>query len=298
MGRGRKPISILLLVISVFQIAFLLLDEFRKLVQPPLMPALERLKLTVAYDGRPFSGWQSQANQNGVQDHLKLAFLALLSEPVRLHGAGRTDSGVHALGQVAHVDVPQHKFAPAKWISALNANLPAQIRVIGCQCVSTCFHAQYSAVGKVYRYQLWNDPVFHPLEIGRSWHVPQTLDLGTLRAAAHRLTGTHDFASFAANRGKAVEVTTRTIHHIRIRRRKEAICMEFGGDGFLYRMVRMLTGAIVRVGSGREDIHWIDQLLTNPGKTKASYMAPAEGLYLMKIDYGPPKWDVGVSFAV
>ena len=253
------------------------------------MPGYERLKLTVAYDGGPFSGWQSQPNKNGVQDHLKIAFLALLSEPVKLHGAGRTDSGVHALGQVAHVDVPQHKLDPARWIPALNAHLPAQIRVIRCLRASTRFHAQYSAVGKTYRYQLWNDPVFHPLEIGRSWHVPQSLDLVSLQAAANCLIGTHDFASFAANRGKVVQSTIRTIHQIRIRLRKELICLEFAGDGFLYRMVRMLTGALVRVGSGREDLRWIGQLLNNPGENKANYTAPAEGLYLVKIDYNKPR---------
>jgi tRNA pseudouridine38-40 synthase len=216
---------------------------------------------------------------------LKQAFFAILSEPVKLHGAGRTDSGVHALGQVAHVDVPHRKFSPAKWIAAVNAHLPAQIRVIRCQLVSAVFHAQYSAVGKVYRYRVWNDPVFHPLEIGRSWHVPQVLDLKTLVVAADRLSGTHDFASFAANRGKANETTTRTINQIRIRRRRELIAMEFDGSGFLYRMVRMLTGAIVRVASGREDLNWIDQLLSDPGKTKASYTAPAEGLYLVRVKY-------------
>ena len=246
---------------------------------------LQRLKLTVAYDGRPFGGWQSQPDQNGVQDHLKQAFLAILSDPVKLHGAGRTDSGVHALGQVAHVDVPHHKFSPTKWIAAVNAHLPAEIRVVRCQLVSAVFHAQYSAVGKVYRYRVWNDPVFHPLEIGRSWHVPQVLDLKTLLVAADRLSGTHDFASFAANRGKANEATTRTINQIRIQRRRELIAMEFDGSGFLYRMVRMLTGAIVRVASGREDLSWIDQLLSHPGKTKASYTAPAEGLYLVRVKY-------------
>jgi tRNA pseudouridine38-40 synthase len=249
------------------------------------MPALERLKLSIAYDGRPFNGWQSQPNRNGVQDHLSRAFLALLSEPVKLHGAGRTDSGVHALGQVAHVDVPPHIFDPAKWIVALNAHLPPQIRILRCQRASTSFHARYSATGKVYQYRLWNDPVFHPLEIGRSWHVPQILDLAIMRAAADRLTGTHDFASFAANRGKTIEATTRTIRQIRVRRRKELISMHFEGDGFLYRMVRMLTGAIVRVASGREDLSWIDQLLSTPGKTKANYTAPAEGLYLVRVEY-------------
>ena len=246
---------------------------------------LQRLKLTVAYDGGPFGGWQSQPDQNGVQDHLRQAFFAILSEPVKLHGAGRTDSGVHALGQVAHVDVPPDKFSPAKWIAAVNAHLPAQIRLIRCQPVSAVFHAQYSAVGKVYRYRVWKDPVLHPLEIGRSWHVPQVLDLKTLMVAADRLSGTHNFASFAANRGKTNEATTRTINQIRIQRRRELIAMEFDGSGFLYRMVRMLTGAIVRVSSGREDLTWIDQLLSEPGKTKASYTAPAEGLYLVKVKY-------------
>jgi tRNA pseudouridine38-40 synthase len=168
---------------------------------------------------------------------------------------------------------------------ALNAHLPAQIRVVRCQLASPCFHAQYSAIGKVYQYRLWNGPVFHPLEIGRSWHVPQILDLGIICAATNRLTGTHDFASFAANRGKAGEATTRTIRQIRVRRRKELITMEFAGDGFLYRMVRMLTGAIVRVASGREDLSWIDQLLSTPGKTKATSTAPAEGLYLVRVEY-------------
>jgi tRNA pseudouridine38-40 synthase len=246
---------------------------------------LQRLKLTIAYDGRPFGGWQSQPDRNGVQDYLRQAFFAILSEPVKVHGAGRTDSGVHALGQVAHVDVPSHKFSPVKWVAAVNAHLPAQIRVIHCQLVPAGFHAQYSAVGKVYRYRVWNDPVFHPLEIGRSWHVPEVLDLRTLTAAADRLTGTHDFASFAANRGKAAEASTRTIYQIRIQRRRELIAIEFDGSGFLYRMVRMLTGAIIRVASGREDLSWIEQLLSEPGKTKASYTAPAEGLYLVRVKY-------------
>jgi tRNA pseudouridine38-40 synthase len=127
--------------------------------------------------------------------------------------------------------------------------------------------------------------VFHPLEIGRSWHVPQILDLRTLRAAADHLTGTRDFASFSAKRGKAIEATTRTIHQIRIRHRQQLISIEFNGNGFLYRMVRMLTGALVRVASGRQDLNWIDRLLSEPGVTKASYTAPAQGLYLVKVKY-------------
>jgi tRNA pseudouridine38-40 synthase len=248
-------------------------------------PGLERLKLTVAYDGRAFSGWQSQPNKNGIQDHLNRAFTQITSAPVKLHGAGRTDSGVHALGQVAHVDVPRRKMTPATWLAAVNAHLPAEIRVIRCQPISDDFHAQHSAVGKVYRYRIWNTPIFHPMEIGRSWHVPQPLDLRILRAASDRLTGTHDFASFAANRGKAPETTTRTIHQIRIQHRKELVTLEFHGNGFLYHMVRMLTGTIVRVALDRADFHWIGELLAHPGKTKTNCTAPAGGLYLVSVTY-------------
>jgi tRNA pseudouridine38-40 synthase len=246
---------------------------------------LERLKLTVAYDGRPFSGWQSQPNENGIQDHLKRAFLQIVATPVKLHGAGRTDSGVHALGQVAHVDVPRRKMNPATWMAAVNAHLPGEIRVIRCQPTSADFHAQYSAVGKVYRYRIWNAAIFHPLELGRSWHVPQPLDFDILRAASDRLTGTHDFASFAANRAKAAEKTTRTIHQIRIQHRKELVALEFDGDGFLYRMVRMLTGTLVRIASRRADFSWIAELLAARGKSKTNCTAPAGGLYLVSVKY-------------
>jgi tRNA pseudouridine38-40 synthase len=246
---------------------------------------LERLKLTVAYDGRPFSGWQSQPNGNGIQDHLKRAFSQLVSTSVQLQGAGRTDSGVHALGQVAHLDVPRRKMPPLKWISAVNAHLPPEIRVIQCRSVSFDFHAQYSAVGKIYRYRIWNAPVCHPMEIGRSWHIPQRLDLDLLQAACRQLTGTHDFASFAANRGKPGESTIRTIDQIRVRHQKELLALVFDGNGFLYRMVRMLTGALARVALKRAAPSWIDELLTNPGKNKTNSTAPANGLYLVRVKY-------------
>jgi tRNA pseudouridine38-40 synthase len=246
---------------------------------------LERLKLTVAYDGRPFSGWQSQPNENGIQDYLKRAFSQIVSVPVKLHGAGRTDSGVHALGQVAHVDVPRRKMKPIVWMAAANAHLPPEIRVIRCQPTSAGFHAQFSAVGKVYRYRIWNAPVLHPMEVGRSWQVPQSLDLDLLRAASDVLTGTHDFASFAANPRRAVETTIRTIHQIRIQQRKELIALEFEGNGFLYRMVRMVTGAMVRVATGRENLGWIASLLAEPGKNKTNFTAPAAGLYLVRVKY-------------
>ena len=248
------------------------------------MEPFERLKLTVAYDGRPFCGWQSQPNRNGIQDYLKHAFAEILARPVNLHGAGRTDAGVHAFAQVAHVDVPYGKYALQTWTAALNAHLPGEIRVLKCIRAREGFHAQYSAVGKVYTYRIWNDPIHHPSEIGRSWHVAHPLDLDAFLAARSRLIGTHDFASFAANRG-VVEETTRTIYHLRIKRRRELLTLEFAANGFLYRMVRMLTGSMAKVASGRKPLDWIDQLLGEPGKQKANTIAPPQGLYLLKVIY-------------
>jgi tRNA pseudouridine38-40 synthase len=245
-----------------------------------------RLRLTIAYDGRCFSGWQSQPNRNGVQDYLNQVFQLLAPKSGKIHGAGRTDAGVHALGQVAHIDVPSARFPSATWISALNSHLPPTIRVLRCQIASPLFHAQFSATGKIYCYRIWNNSVFNPLEIGRCWHVPHPLDLAKMRLAASRLLGTHDFASFAANRGKPGESTVRTIHSIKIQGGKQLLSLHFDGNGFLYRMVRMLTGALTRVARDRESIEWIDRLLLQPGKVKASYTAPPEGLYLMKVKYG------------
>jgi|ERR1700736_1664240 tRNA pseudouridine38-40 synthase len=246
---------------------------------------ISRLKLTVAYDGRPFSGWQSQPNENGVQDHLTKAFNNILSAPVVVHGAGRTDARVHALAQVAHVDVPSEKFAAATWVAALNAHLPPEIRVTRCQAVPHDFHARYSATGKTYHYRIWNHPILHPLEIGRCWHVPSRLDRTLLSEAAARLVGTHDFASFSANRGKPDENTVRSIERIDVHAAKELIRLDLEGTGFLYRMVRMLTGSIVRVASAKENVAWIDDLLEHPVKGKSGYTAPPEGLYLVKVKY-------------
>jgi tRNA pseudouridine38-40 synthase len=244
-----------------------------------------RLKLTLAYDGRPFSGWQSQPNKNGVQDHLKKAFQNLLSASVVVHGAGRTDAGVHALGQVAHVDVPSERFARATWIAALNANLPPEIRVMRCQFAPRDFHARYSAISKTYRYHLWSNAILQPLEIGRCWHLPFRIDRELLSEAAARFVGSHDFASFSASRGKPDESTIRTIQRIDVHAAKDLIRLDLEGTGFLYRMVRMLVGSMVRVASGKENLTWIDHLLRHPTIGKSGYTAPAEGLYLLKVKY-------------
>src|SRR5438067_7257315 len=212
----------------------------------------QRLKLIVAYDGAPFAGWQSQSHGNTIQDHLERAFERVVGKPVRVHGAGRTDAGVHALAQCTHADVNK-ALAPERWMEALNAVLPPTIRVLRCRYVSTDFHARISANRKIYRYRIWSGPVLPPFEYGRTWHVAQPLDVKLLKTAAKAFVGTHDFAGFAANRdksshrhaglarGEPQRSTIRTIYSVRVRRDGPRIVIEFEGDGFLYKMVRLIV---------------------------------------------------------
>lgn len=246
-----------------------------------------RLKLIVAYDGAPFAGWQSQANGNGIQDHLEAAFERICSERVRVHGAGRTDAGVHALAQCAHVDLTSARYGIGRWISALNGILPPTIRIMRCQFVAESFHARFSAKSKTYRYRIWNADVLPPLENGRAWHIRNPLDPAAVRMAAQQFCGEHDFASFSANRGAPVTDTIRTILHARVRHKGPLISMEFEGDGFLYKMVRMMAGTLVRSGLGMTSAAEIQARLRAPRKLarRGRNAAPAEGLFLVRVRY-------------
>jgi len=239
-----------------------------------------RLKLVVAYVGTPFRGWQSQAGGNTVQDHLEKALTAICGTKIQVHGAGRTDAGVHAMAQCAHADVSR---ALGDWPRALNACLPPEIRVMRCSRVAPEFHARFSAIGKIYAYRIWNAPVQLPFERERSWHIHGPIDLALLRAAAEKLTGTHDFAAFAANRRNRVDSTVRTISRIAVQRKGPLIALTFEGNGFLYKMVRLLTGSLIRCAQGAAPLSWLDQLLDR--ETKTSFAAPAHGLFLKKVVY-------------
>ncbi len=247
----------------------------------------ERLRLTVAYDGRSFAGWQSQANGDAVQDHLERAFARLCGGGrIVVHGSGRTDAGVHALGQVAHADVPERsRHSPEGWTAALNAGLPPQIRVLAVRHAAAGFHARFAATGKIYRYRIWNSPVLSPFEVGRAWHFPNALDRAMLAAVAQRLVGEHDFAAFSANRGKPNENTVRTIRRVEVKCHRRLIVLEYEGSGFLYKMVRLMTGSLVRCAQGRKPAEWISQLLAAEVE-KTSFAAPADGLYLRRVLYG------------
>ncbi len=245
----------------------------------------QRLKLIVAYDGAAFAGWQSQAHRNTMQDHLERAFRRVGGERVHIHGAGRTDAGVHALAQCAHVDLSGRRFSPARWTGALNALLPPAIRVLRCQYVTQDFHARFSAKGKVYRYRIWSAPVLPPLEFGRAWHIPASLDVDVLKAAAEKFTGTHDFAAFAANRGKPDTSSIRTIHSVRVQRKGRCLAIEFDGNGFLYKMVRLIIGTIVLASLGKMTVAEIVRELSLGQSSGARFVAPAEGLFLVRVWY-------------
>ncbi len=242
-----------------------------------------KLKLTIAYDGAPYAGWQSQPEGTAVQDTIEAALQKIAGTRVVLHGAGRTDAGVHALAQCAHVEVDS-RLAAADMLRALNANLAPTIRILRAAKAPADFHARFSAKGKIYRYQIWNAPVLPPLELGRSWHVPKPLDPAVLKQAAQVFVGTHDFAAFAANRGTPIKDTVRTIHGITVSRKGAAIHLTFEGTGFLYKMVRMLSAAIVRCAQDREKSTDLKARLENH-TPKWNHVAPAEGLYLVRVIY-------------
>jgi len=246
-----------------------------------------RLKLILAYDGAAFAGWQSQANGNAIQDRVEEAFQRICSQPVRVHGAGRTDAGVHALAQCAHVDLPERRYDADRWVSALNGVLPPAIRVLRCRFVSEKFHAQFSAKGKTYRYRIWNARVLPPFESRRAWHVVRPLDFQRMKMAAKEFAGQHDFAAFAANRGTPPRETVRTIRAVRLRKVGSCFVVEFDGDGFLYKMVRMMVGTIVRVGLSISSPQEIPSRLRSPRAPESHrrVAAPADGLFLIRVRY-------------
>jgi tRNA pseudouridine38-40 synthase len=244
-----------------------------------------RLKLIVAYDGRGFAGWQSQSHRNTIQDHLERALEHISGKAVRVHGAGRTDAGVHALAQCAHVDLADSRLSAARWTGALNARLPPTIRVLRCRYVSKDFHARLSAKGKIYRYRIWSAPVLPPFEHASAWHIARPLNLEVLRTAAKSFVGTHDFASFAANRGKRETSTIRTIYSVHVRRSGSCLTIEFDGNGFLYKMVRLIVGSLVKCALGQMQVKDVTARLSSGEAGPARFAAPAEGLFLVRVRY-------------
>lgn len=254
------------------------------------IPDACRLRLVVAYDGTPYQGWQMQKVGLGVQQRLEEALQRIFPGAGRAYGSSRTDTGVHALGMVVHVDVPRPLLRmPLRKIPlALNAWLPEDIRVVEVRRAGASFHARFSAAGKQYRYFVWNHPVLNPLLRFRAWHVPVALDFQAMREGAERLVGRRDFRSFAAHHSYEVKDTVRTLKRLAVRKQGCLLTFTLEADGFLYKMCRGLVGTLVQVGMGKIDPGTLEGMLEARDRRVAGATAPAHGLVLWKVFYRRP----------
>ncbi len=250
-----------------------------------ISPDRVRIALGVEYDGGAFCGWQTQPSGCGVQDHLEAALGHIAGERIGTVCAGRTDAGVHALGQIVHFDTCARRPESA-WVRGVNASLPAALAVLWAQEVSGEFHARYSALERCYHYVLLNHAVRPAAGYGRvGWfHLP--LDVERMREAAAALVGEHDFSAFRSAECQA-RSPVRTLSAIGIERRGDYVVTEFRANAFLHHMVRNLMGALIFVGKGRHEPAWAAQVLAGRDRSRAAPTFDASGLYLGHVEYGP-----------
>jgi len=249
---------------------------------------MRTVKITLEYDGTGFNGWQIQARPNRtVQGEIESVLKKIFKKNVRCIGSGRTDSGVHALGQVAHFKVAT-RMNPEQILKALNSNLPQDIAVHAACFVRASFHARFAAKRKTYRYVILNRPVASALERNHCWHIRQRLNLTAMRRAAKDLVGRKDFRSFTASDtalGSRGKNTVRRISRLDIRKKKDFILIEIEADGFLYKMVRNIAGTLVEVGLNRLSQGLIKDILRRKNRGCAAITAPAQGLFLVNVTY-------------
>lgn len=243
-----------------------------------------RIKLTLGYDGTNFCGWQVQKNQESVQELLETAVYNVTGEKVRVTGSGRTDSGVHALGQVAHFDTQSKTVAPEKFYRALNAHLPESVRVYASERVDDGFDACRKAKRKTYRYSLYLGEVENPLKERYAVRVEDNLDIEKIRSLAKVFLGEHDFKCMCAS-GSSIKTTVRTIFNIEIENKGQDLTFTVTGNGFLYNMVRILVGTLLKAGRGEMSEQDIKQMLSSGVRAMGGRTLPAKGLCLMSVEY-------------
>jgi tRNA pseudouridine38-40 synthase len=245
---------------------------------------MPRYKLTIEYDGTPFSGWQIQDTALTVQGALETAVNAACGEDVRVHGAGRTDAGVHALAQVAHCNI-EKKFPPGRLRDALNAHLrPHPVAVLSAEIVPDSFEARFSAIKRHYLYRIANTRANLALEIGRAWRVPRRLDADAMHHAAQRLIGKHDFTTFRDTECQA-KSPDKTLDQLDVARQGDAISIVTSARSFLHSQVRSMVGSLVWVGEGRWSADDLSAALAARDRAACGPVAPPEGLYLVRVDY-------------
>ena len=247
---------------------------------------MRNLKLTIQYDGTDYAGWQRQPNGVSIQGLLEDALAPIEGAAVAVHGAGRTDAGVHALAQAANVKVA-NALDTQVLARALNAVLPADVRILGVEEVAPDFHARFSAVAKTYEYQIINAPIVSAFLHRYVWHVPQPLDVEAMRAAAAPLVGRHDFAGFQGA-GSDVATTERTLMDVEIEDGGGfdlPVVLRIRGDGFLRHMVRAIVGTLAEIGAGSRQVDSIAEMLRARDRQAAGATAPPQGLTLISVRY-------------
>ncbi len=242
-----------------------------------------RIKLILEYNGEKYCGWQRQTNGISIQQHVEQAIKKLTGVKTAVTGAGRTDAGVHALGQVAHFDI-QTSIPPEKFSYALNLILPKDIRIKESSEADAAFHARYSAQAKQYRYTIYNHVHASAIYDGISLHVRRKLNIEAMKRAAACFFGTHDFRAFMAA-GSDVKETVRTVYHITIDQEEPFITLDITANGFLYNMVRIIAGTLIEAGKGRISYDKIKKILESKDRVYSGPTAAPKGLMLMRVYY-------------
>lgn len=244
-----------------------------------------KIALGIEYDGAHYCGWQSQPSGCAVQDVLRGALTSIAGEPIQVHAAGRTDSGVHALGQVVHFETSAQRPQSA-WVRGVNALLPNSIRIRWAHEVEHSFHARFSAQRRRYRYLIYNAPVASALLDGKAGWFHAPLDIAQMQRGAQFLLGTHDFSSFRAAECQA-RSAVKQLERLSIARHGNLLVLDFEANAFLHHMVRNIVGALVYVGAGRQAAEWMKELLQARDRSRAAPTFAAAGLYLTGVDYPP-----------
>lgn len=243
----------------------------------------QRLAAGVEFDGSDFHGWQVQSHARSIQSTLNAAISTVANQILTTAAAGRTDTGVHACGQVVHFDsvASRSEFA---WLRGINSNLPADIAIQWVRAVPPDFHARYSALARTYRYVILNRPVRSALDRHRAWQLRVPIDATLMQLAARHLIGEHDFSSFRAA-GCQSKSPVRRIEALEVVRHGDHVVIEVRANGFLYHMVRNIVGSLVRVGAGEAQAAWLPELLALKDRRVAAPTAPSAGLFLAAVHY-------------